>query len=201
MNISLVNRAWLVVVFPFFGSLLHAQNVATINGNPVNATEFLWVYQKNNAKEAKLDYRELSAYLDLYVNFKLKVAEAKALGLDLEDSYKQEISGYEDALKAQGKTFTPPQAYTYIMNEYREGVLMFNISEQKIWNRVAEDDQQLKAFYIKEAKKYKGKAFEEIRGEIVGDYQQQLEKDWIKNLRAKYTITINQAELKKLAKQ
>ena len=201
MNIFLVNKAWMLVVFPFFGGFLKAQNVATINGIPVSASEFLWVYQKNNAKENKLNYKELTAYLDLYVNFKLKVAEAKALGLDKEEAYKQEIAGYETALMAQGKTFTPPHAYTYIMNEYREGVLMFNISEQKIWNSVADDDQLLKAFYNKESNKYNGKAFDDIRGEIVGDYQLQLEKDWIKALRTKYTITINQAELKKLARQ
>ncbi len=179
---------------------MYAQDVAIINGKPIDAVEFLWVYKKNNTKETKLIYKELAAYLDLYVNFKLKVAEARVLGLDLEDSYKEEISVYENALKAQKKSSHQPQDYAYIMNEYREGVLMFNICEQKIWNKVADDDAALKSFFTTNAKQYKGKNFEEIRGQVIGDYQQQLEKDWIKDLRSKYTIKINQAELKKLAK-
>ncbi len=201
MNISLVNSAWLVMPFLFFGNALYAQDVAVINGQPVKAAEFLWVYNKNNAQATKRNYKELSDYLNLYVNFKLKVAEAKALGLDLQDSYKEEISGYEQALRTLGKAAKQPQEYTYIMNEYREGVLMFNISEQKIWNKVSDDEQALKAFYIRQQKEYDGKKFDDIRGQLVEDYQQQLEKDWIKELKAKYTIKINQAELKKLAKQ
>ena len=200
MNVFFVNKACLLIFFLIFGSLLHAQDVAIINGKPIAAGEFLWVYKKNNTSDKKLNYKEIAAYLDLYVNFKLKVAEARVLGLDLEDSYKEEIAIYEDALKKQKKTAQKPEDYAHIMNEYREGVLMFNICEQKFWNKVADDEKQLTAFYGANTKKYKGKKFEEIRGQVIGDYQQQLEKDWIKELRLKYEIKINQAALKKLAK-
>ena len=200
MNVSFVNKACLFIFFLVFGNLLHAQDVAIINGKPIDAGEFLWVYKKNNTSDKKLNYKEIAAYLDLYVNFKLKVAEARVLGLDLEDSYKEEIAIYEDALKKQKKSSEKPQDYAYIINEYREGVLMFNICEQKIWNKVADDEKQLTAFYDANTKKYKGQKFEEIRGQVIGDYHQQLEKDWIKELRLKYDIKINQAALKKLAK-
>lgn len=201
MDISLTNKAWLLVFSPLFSSMLYAQDVATINGNPIQATEFLWVYNKNNTNNNKPDLKALNAYLDLYVNFKLKVAEARVLGLDLQDSYKEEIAVYEAALKAQRKDELYPQEFAYIMNEYREGVLMFNVCEQKFWNRVIDDELELKPFFAKHAENYKGKRFEEIRGQVIGDYQQQLEKDWIADLKSKYSIKINQAELKKLAKQ
>jgi len=196
-----VKKACLVLFFTVAGTLLYAQNVATINGNPINSKEFLWVYKKNHAGESNRSSKDLEAYLDLYINFKLKVAEAKALGLDTIEDYKQEIAGYEEALKTQKKVATDSQEYTYIMNEYREGVLMFNVCEQKIWGKVQEDEEVLKTYFASNAKKYEGKKFEEIRGQIVGDYQQQLETDWISDLRSKYKIKINQAELKKLAKQ
>jgi len=196
-----VKKACLVLFFTVTGSLLFAQNVATINGNPINSKEFLWVYKKNHAGETIRNHKDLEAYLDLYVNFKLKVAEAKALGLDTIEDYKQEIAGYEEALKTQKKVAVNSQEYAYIMNEYREGVLMFNVCEQKIWGKVQEDDEVLKTYFATNASKYEGKKFEEIRGQIVGDYQQQIETDWINSLRSKYKIKINQAELKKLAKQ
>ncbi|RZL47909.1 MAG: hypothetical protein EOO93_24820 [Pedobacter sp.] len=196
-----MKKAFLVLFFTAVGNFLYAQNVATINGNPISSKEFLWVYKKNHVGEANLNQKELAAYLDLYVNFKLKVIEAKSLGLDTDENYKEEIAGYEDALKAQKKISTDTPEYTYIMNEYREGVLMFNVCEQKIWGKAQEDDEKLKTYYTENAKNYQGKPFEEVRGQVVGDYQQQLEMDWVASLRSKYKIKINQAELKKLTRQ
>ena len=195
-----MKKACLVLFFAVAGKLLFAQNVATINGNPISSKEFLWVYQKNHAGQSKVEYKDLTAYLELYVNFKLKVAEARALGLDTIEDYKQEIAGYEDALKAQKKVLAGSPEYAYIMNEYREGVLMFNVCEQKIWGKAQEDGEKLKAYFVDNKEKYEGKVFDEVRGQVVGDYQQQLETDWINSLRSKYKIKINQAELKRLAK-
>ncbi|WP_343531748.1 hypothetical protein [Pedobacter sp.] len=196
-----MKKACLALIFTVAGNLLYAQNVASINGNPINSKEFLWVYKKNHAGETNLDYKDLAAYLELYVNFKLKVAEAKALGLDADEAYKQEIAGYEEALRSQNKIPVNSPEYAYIMNEYREGVLMFNVCEQKIWSKAQDDDEQIKAYFDTNAKKYEGKPFSEVRGQVIGDYQQQLENDWIASLRSKYKIKVNQSELKKLTKQ
>lgn len=196
-----MKKACLALIFTVVGNLLYAQNVASINGNPINSKEFLWVYKKNHAGETNLDYKDLAAYLELYVNFKLKVAEAKALGLDADEAYKQEIAGYEEALRSQNKIPVNSPEYVYIMNEYREGVLMFNVCEQKIWSKAQDDDEQIKAYFDTNAKKYEGKPFSEVRGQVIGDYQQQLENDWIASLRSKYKIKVNQSELKKLTKQ
>ncbi len=85
------------------------------------------------------------------------------------------------------------------MNEYRKGVLMFNISEIKVWSKVQDDENQLKDFYAKNSAKY-DKQFEDAKGQVIADYQQQLENEWIKSLKSKYTVKINEDELKKLAK-
>lgn len=194
-----MKKAYLIIVFAVFAGHLFAQNVATINGKAISGNEFLWVFQKNQGKNVALDYKVLEAYLNLYLNFKLKVADAKSLGMDLDSVYKQEIAGYEQALNTQKKIVKDSEEYNYVMNEYREGVLMFNISEKKIWNRTPDSEDTLKAFFSNN-KKYTGKVFEDIKGDVVADYQQQLEDNWIKDLRSKYTIKINKAVLKKLAK-
>jgi hypothetical protein len=128
------------------------------------------------------------------------VADAKAMNLDTDTAYKKEVNGYENALKAQKKISPKNLEYGFIINEYREGVLMFNVSEKKIWNKVQDDETKLIDFYNKNIANYKGKTFDEVRGQVVADYQQGLEDEWIKALRAKYTIKINEDELKKLAK-
>ncbi len=64
-----------------------------IDGKPVMASEFMYIYEKNN-KEASLDPKTMDEYLDLFVNFKLKVAEAQAQGIDTTAAFKKELAGY-----------------------------------------------------------------------------------------------------------
>jgi len=160
----------------------------------------MWVYKKNHAGVANASYQDLTAYLNLYINFKLKVVDAKAMNLDADTAYKKEINGYEKALKSQKKTSPKNIEYDFIMNEYREGVLMFNVSEKKIWSKVQDNDSQILEFYNKNASLYTGKSFDEARGQVVADYQQHLENEWIKSLRTKYNVKVNEDEIKKLAK-
>ena len=40
--------------------------------------------------------------------------------------------------------------------------------------------------------------FTDVRGQVTSDYQEQLEKQWLDTLRAKYPITVNQKVLKKV---
>lgn len=160
----------------------------------------MWVYKKNHGGVASASYADLVAYLDLYINFKLKVIDARAMGLDADTAYKTEINGYENALKAQKKTSPKNLEYAFIMNEYREGVLMFNISEKKIWSKVWDNENKLREFYSSNSANYGNKGFDEVRGQVIADYQQSLENEWIKILRAKYTVKINDEELRHLAK-
>ena len=176
-----------------------AQNVASVNGKPISSKEFMWVYKKNHRGITTAPQQDLAAYLDLYINFKLKVIDAKGMGLDADTAYKAEINGYEQALKTQKKTASKNKEYDFILNEYREGVLMFNVSEIKVWSKVQDNEGQLKDFYQKNKANY-NKDYEECKGQIIADYQVQLENEWIKSLKSKYTVKINDDELKKLAK-
>jgi len=45
------------------------------------------------------------------------------------------------------------------------------------------------------------KTFEEARGLAISDYQSYLESEWIKTLRAKYPVTVNEEEVKKIVKK
>lgn len=159
----------------------------------------MWVYKKNHAGITNASYQELANYLDLYINFKLKVLDAKAMNLDADTAYRKEVNGYENALRIQKKT-AKNLAYDFIINEYREGVLMFNVSEKKIWNKVVENEAEIRDYYLKNKTRYEGRSFDDAQGQVVADYLQQLEVDWVNALRAKYTVKVNDDELKKLAK-
>ena len=69
------------------------ETLMTINGKPVSAEEFLYIYEKNNQAGA-IDPKTMDEYLDMFINFKLKVAEAEAQGIDTTESFKKELKGY-----------------------------------------------------------------------------------------------------------
>lgn len=65
----------------------------TINGEPVMLSEFLYIYEKNN-QESSLEKKSMEEYLDLFINFKLKVTEAIAQGVDTTEAFAKELDGY-----------------------------------------------------------------------------------------------------------
>ncbi|MEE0997279.1 MAG: peptidylprolyl isomerase [Paludibacteraceae bacterium] len=69
----------------------------TINGEEITKSEFEYVYNKNNSN-ASVEKKSVDEYIDLFVNFKLKVAEAKAQGLDQTQSFQNEFKSYQDQL-------------------------------------------------------------------------------------------------------
>jgi peptidyl-prolyl cis-trans isomerase SurA len=71
----------------------------TIAGEPVKVSEFNYVYNKNNSNAADANTEaSIKEYLELFTNFRLKVKEAEALGLDSTQSFKKELEGYKKQL-------------------------------------------------------------------------------------------------------
>jgi peptidyl-prolyl cis-trans isomerase SurA len=71
--------------------------VMSIDGKPVTQTEFLQIYTKNNPSPS-FDKDSLDRYMELFQVFKLKVAEAEALGYDTIPRLKKELEGYKKQL-------------------------------------------------------------------------------------------------------
>lgn len=69
--------------------------VMTINGKAVPRSEFEYSYKKNNGPNV-LDHKTLAEYVDLYINYKLKVEAALDAHLDTLSSYRQEFRQYRD---------------------------------------------------------------------------------------------------------
>ncbi len=81
------------------GSIAFAQQddpvIMTINGSPVSRSEFEYSYNKNNS-EGVIDKKTVNDYVDLFVNYKLKVQAALDARLDTLSSFKQEFLQYRD---------------------------------------------------------------------------------------------------------
>ena len=81
-----------LIVAPSFAQE-NDKTLFTIDGEAVPASEFLYIYNKNNT-ESTVEQKSLSEYLDLFVNFKLKVKEAEDRGLDTLSTFKSELASY-----------------------------------------------------------------------------------------------------------
>lgn len=71
--------------------------VMTINGQKVTRSEFEYFYNKNNDEEVA-EKKTFDEYVELFVNYKLKVQEALSRGIDTTQQYIDELKGYRDQL-------------------------------------------------------------------------------------------------------
>ena len=85
------------------------------------------------------------------------------------------------------------------LQEYKEGLLLFELMQQKIWNK-SSDSTALKNYFDANSKKYENNSLETIKGRVMNDFQTNLELNWIEKLRAENEIKINEKVLKKLIK-
>ena len=67
----------------------------TINGKPVSRSEFEYSYNKNNS-ETVVDKKSVADYVDLFINYKLKVLAAEEAGIDTTKSFRDEFKSYRD---------------------------------------------------------------------------------------------------------
>jgi peptidyl-prolyl cis-trans isomerase SurA len=70
----------------------------TIDDEPVLVSEFKRVFNKNLNLVQEEEQKSVEGYLDLFIDYKLKVMEAKAQGLHESAEYKSEFEKYQDQL-------------------------------------------------------------------------------------------------------
>ena len=90
------------------GAVQNGPVIETLGATPVYTSDFLYVYRKNNptgaaagtdkAEQEARPSTSLPEYLDLYTNFRLKVLDAEARGLDTTAAFRRELDGYRQQL-------------------------------------------------------------------------------------------------------
>ncbi len=108
--------------------------VMEIDGKKVTKSEFLQIYLKNNTNP-KYDKQSLDEYMELFKKFKLKVAEAEALGYDTIPKLKKELAGYRKQLSqpylidSTKNSALVNQAYERMKNEVHAAHILVKIAE------------------------------------------------------------------------
>lgn len=93
----------LLLIAALMPAMLFAQGwksktLIKIGDKSITAKEFMEVYEKNNVNSDVIDKKNVDEYLDMYLNFKLKVAEAEALKMDTLPKFIKEFDGYRQQL-------------------------------------------------------------------------------------------------------
>ena len=113
----------LALIFNVSAQVDNSTTLMTIARKPVTVGEFISIYQKNNVKGETVDKKTMDEYLELFINFKLKVMQAEALGLDTNEAFLKELAGYREQL-----------AKPYFVDEPTLSRLM-----QEAWEREKQD--------------------------------------------------------------
>lgn len=102
------------------------------------------------------------------------------------DFITREIIAFEDS---QLETKYP--AFRQIMQEYHDGILLFEITDQKVWSKATADTTALRSFYEDHAETFNWEGLNENRGAIIAEYQNYLERKWVGDLRRKFNVHVN----------
>lgn len=123
--------------------------IFSINGAPTYADEFLYAYNKSNSNKGTQE--SIEDYLDLYINFKLKVLEARKKGIDSSQVFQQELAGYLKEIKKPYLTSEQvteslvEETYERMQKEINASHILIQVSEKaspedtlKAYNKITE---------------------------------------------------------------
>ena len=126
-----------------------------IGNDKVTKSEFLQIYLKNN-NDPKYDKASLDEYMVLFKKFKLKVAEAEALGYDTLSKLTMELEGYRKQLSTPYLTdssmseYLVKEAYERTLNEIRASHILIRLEPNAspadtmvAWNRIMDLRKQI----------------------------------------------------------
>ena len=87
----------IIISILFTTNIFSQETLMTINDEKISINEFENIFYKNN-EDIEITKEYLDEYIDLFINFKLKVKESKELGYDTLSSFVKELDGYKKQL-------------------------------------------------------------------------------------------------------
>ncbi|MDR2980578.1 MAG: peptidylprolyl isomerase [Bacteroidales bacterium] len=118
---------------------------------------------------------------------------------------------FENAILAYERTQLERKypEYRALVKEYHEGMILYEINSKMVWNKAIQDSVGIINFYekiktnypVKDSNPTKYKPLDEIRAIVITEYQDQLDKEWVSELRKKYNVTVNRGVFNSILKK
>jgi peptidyl-prolyl cis-trans isomerase SurA len=160
--------------------ILNKKNLRALPKDSLQAT-IISINDKNITQESFVKYARNRRHLAVFKLF---------------EKFKEEeiLTYYKENL-----IYTEPE-YAYTLKEYEDGLLLFELMQEKIWAKSSNDTIGLQEYFKSNASNYKTTDLKSIKGEVINDYQEFLNKNWIADLRKKSKIKVDKKQLNKLIK-
>ncbi len=170
-----MKKLFLISFLCLYAGLSFAEDVKevvmTIDNKPIYKDEFEYYYKKNNAG-SNYEKISISDYAELFVNFKLKVAEAYNLKMDTAKSFHDELLGYRDYLikpyltDNEKKEQFVKEEYSHLLEDVNVSHILFTLESD------ASPKDTLEAYKKAVAAKKRilnGEKFEKVAKEVSED--------------------------------
>lgn len=142
--------SFLLVTFFLASTVLFGQKkkdiLLTIDDSPVYRKEFKRVYNKNLDLVQDENQKTVDGYLDLFIDYKLKVTEAYAQKLNEKATYKKELNDYQEQL-SRYYIYEDNVTLDLAKEAYNRGLEEINVSHILIFSKYADSPADtLKAY-------------------------------------------------------
>ena len=140
----------------------------TVDDETVLASEFIRVYNKNLDLVKDESQKDIDNYLDLFIDYKLKLQEAKKLGLDKKPNYLRELANYRKQL---AKNYLTDSNVTDALIEEAYDRTAYEVKASHILVRLMENapaEDTLKAYneILKLRERVLNEGFEKVKKEV-----------------------------------
>ena len=154
------------------------------------------------------DRKQLEPYDSLRANIitfiekrNLRDAIAQRKVSEMVKSSNGQLTAAEIMQQRAGSLAKVDETMKYLIQEYHDGLLLFEVSNREVWEKAAADSVGQMKWYKKYRKKrYGKKKYEEVKAAVTADWQDELEKRWVAALRKRYDVVIYDEVLKTVNK-
>lgn len=138
----------------------------TVDGDSIEAEDFIRVYEKNLDLVQDESQKDIDGYLDLFVNYQLKIKEAKRKGLDKDKKYIREFSSYKNQLV---KNYLSDSKVTEALMKEAYERMGYDIKASHILIRMDENETDTLKVYqnlMKLRDQIQKEGFEKVKNEV-----------------------------------
>lgn len=153
-----------------------------------------WKVVPENFQQKLIKIQEKDIFQNKFIQF-LKKGNNQAIEMAFEAFKEAEVLNYyKENIEYNNAEF----AATY--KEFEEGLLLFEMLEKQVWEKSKDSIGLNNYFESNKSTKYIGKDLDNSKGQIISDYQNYLEKMWVKELHQKYKVEFIENEKKHILK-
>ncbi len=98
--------------------------------------------------------------------------------------------------------------YRDVVNEVYDGLMIYEINSEKVWNAAIKDTVGTELFYEQIKSQFATgdslnpyKPLDEVRAVVISQYQDKLEKEWVEELHRKYPVKLNEDVFRSILKR